>query len=99
MKFEFVTKRMKQSPYMIAEGSLVFGAGLLEGMKLTGFTVWKRGDAISISFPARPYVAEGKTKYHWHLKAVDREDFATTKRLQQHIGAEYEKWKERTHED
>lgn len=44
-------------PSKLADAELHFAGGELDGLKLIGFSVWKRrgGDGRSVSFPGRQY--------------------------------------------
>jgi hypothetical protein len=48
-------------PGKLAEAELHFTEGLLEGLKLVGFTVWERrtGGGRNVTFPARQYSVNG----------------------------------------
>jgi hypothetical protein len=48
-------------PGKLAEAELHFTDGLLEGLKLVGFTVWERrtGGGRNVTFPSRQYVVNG----------------------------------------
>jgi hypothetical protein len=48
-------------PGKLADAELHFTEGLLEGLKLIGFTVWERrvGGGRNVTFPARQYSVNG----------------------------------------
>ena len=48
-------------PGKLAEAELHFTEGVLEGLKLVGFTVWERksGSGRNVTFPARQYSVNG----------------------------------------
>lgn len=48
-------------PGKLAEAELHFTEGLLDGLKLVGFTVWERrtGGGRNVTFPSRQYVVNG----------------------------------------
>ena len=48
-------------PGKLADAELHFTEGMLEGLKLVGFTVWERrtGGGRNVTFPARQYSVNG----------------------------------------
>ena len=48
-------------PGKLADAELHFTEGLLDGLKLVGFTVWERrtGGGRNVTFPARQYTVNG----------------------------------------
>jgi hypothetical protein len=51
-------------PGKLAEAELHFTEGVLEGLKLIGFTVWERrtGSGRNVTFPARTYSVNGERR-------------------------------------
>jgi hypothetical protein len=51
-------------PGKLAEAELHFTEGVLEGLKLIGFTVWERrtGGGRNVTFPARTYSVNGERR-------------------------------------
>ena len=51
-------------PGKLADAELHFGDGMLSGLKLIGFAVWKRrtGDGRNVTFPARQYSVNGERR-------------------------------------
>jgi hypothetical protein len=51
-------------PGKLAEAELYFTEGVLEGLKLVGFTVWERrgGGGRNVTFPARSYSVNGERR-------------------------------------
>ena len=51
-------------PGKLAEAELHFGEGVLEGLKLVGFTVWERrtGGGRNVTFPSRAYSVNGERR-------------------------------------
>jgi len=51
-------------PGKLADAELHFTEGVLEGLKLIGFTVWERrtGGGRNVTFPARQYVVNGERR-------------------------------------
>ena len=57
-----ITKNDKNSlPGKLADAELHFTEGVLDGLKLIGFTVWERrtGTGRNVTFPARQYSVNG----------------------------------------
>lgn len=53
----------------LADVELHFAGGELDGLKLTGFSVWQRrdGTGYSVTFPARQFLARGGEKRNFSL--------------------------------
>ena len=51
-------------PGKLADAELHFNDGLLEGLKLIGFSVWERrgGAGRNVTFPARQYAINGERR-------------------------------------
>ena len=51
-------------PGKLAEAELYFTEGVLDGLKLVGFTVWERrsGGGRNVTFPARSYSVNGERR-------------------------------------
>ena len=51
-------------PGKLAEAELHFTEGVLEGLKLIGFTIWERrtGSGRNVTFPARSYSVNGERR-------------------------------------
>lgn len=56
----------------LADAELVFEEGVLTGMKLVGFTIWRgRHRAVcSVTFPARQYMVNGERRSYALLRPV-----------------------------
>ncbi len=69
----------------LADAELHFGDGLLDGLKLVGFTIWDRRDTRgrSVTFPARQYSVGGERRHYVLLRATD--DTTTTEPIRQLI--------------
>ena len=69
----------------LADAELHFSDGLLDGLKLVGFTVWDRRDTRgrSVTFPARQYSVGGERRHYVLLRATD--DTKTTEPIRQLI--------------
>jgi hypothetical protein len=51
-------------PGKLAEAELHFNEGVLDGLKLIGFTIWERrtGGGRNVTFPARTYSVNGERR-------------------------------------
>ena len=51
-------------PGKLADAELHFTEGLLEGLKLIGFSIWERrsGGSRNVTFPARQYTVNGERR-------------------------------------
>ena len=51
-------------PGKLAEAELYFTEGVLDGLKLVGFTIWERrsGGGRNVTFPARSYSVNGERR-------------------------------------
>lgn len=51
-------------PGKLAEAELHFSEGVLEGLKLIGFTIWERrtGGGRNVTFPSRSYSVNGERR-------------------------------------
>jgi len=51
-------------PGKLAEAELHFSEGVLEGLKLIGFTIWERrtGSGRNVTFPSRSYSVNGERR-------------------------------------
>ena len=59
-------------PGKLAEAELHFTEGVLNGLKLVGFTVWERrsGGGRNVTFPARAYSVNGERRSFALLRPV-----------------------------
>lgn len=80
----------------LADAELHFSDGLLEGLKLVGFTVWDRREARgrNVTFPARQYSVNGERRHYVLLRATD--DTKTTEPIRQLILRAYAEHEERS---
>jgi hypothetical protein len=56
----------------LADAELHFGDGPLEGLKLTGFSIWERrgGSGRNVTFPARQYTVNGERRSFALLRPI-----------------------------
>ena len=59
-------------PGKLADAELHFTEGVLEGLKLIGFSVWERrtGGGRNVTFPARQYVVNGERRSFTLLRPI-----------------------------
>ena len=59
-------------PGKLADAELHFTEGVLEGLKLIGFTVWERrtGNGRNVTFPARQYSINGDRRSFALLRPI-----------------------------
>ena len=68
-------------PGYLADAEVHFTDGPLEGLKLTGFTVWQRktGTGRNVTFPARQYSMNGDRRSFSLLRPILSDSTAPTK--------------------
>jgi len=59
-------------PGKLADAELHFTEGLLEGLKLIGFSIWERrgGNGRNVTFPARSYAVNGERRSFALLRPI-----------------------------
>jgi hypothetical protein len=59
-------------PGKLAEAELHFTEGILEGLKLIGFSIWERrtGGGRNVTFPARQYSVNGERRSFSLLRPI-----------------------------
>ena len=64
MVVKIVPNEKQNPPGKLADAELHFTDGVLEGLKLIGFSVWERrtGGGRNITFPARQYSVNGERR-------------------------------------
>ena len=60
-------------PGKLADAELHFTDGVLDGLKLIGFSVWERraGNGRNVTFPARQYAVNGERRSVALLRPID----------------------------
>jgi hypothetical protein len=83
-------------PGKLAEAELHFSEGVLEGLKLIGFTVWERrtGGGRNVTFPARQYSVNGERRSFALLRPIA--DVTAQDRIREAILQAYAEYEERT---
>jgi hypothetical protein len=54
----------------LADAEVLFEEGVLNGLKLVGFAVWEGREGRHVTFPARPFVANGERRSYTLLRPV-----------------------------
>jgi hypothetical protein len=68
-----ITQNDKQNPPgKLADAELHFTEGVLDGLKLIGFSVWERksGNGRNVTFPARSYSVAGERRTFSLLRPI-----------------------------
>jgi hypothetical protein len=68
-----ITQNDKNNPPgKLADAELHFTDGILEGLKLIGFTIWERrgGGGRNVTFPARQYSVNGERRSFALLRPI-----------------------------
>ena len=83
-------------PGKLAEAELHFTEGVLDGLKLIGFTVWERrtGNGRNVTFPARQYTVGGERRTFALLRPATGEA-AAQDRLRELILQAYAEFEEK----
>ena len=82
-------------PGKLAEAELHFTEGILEGLKLIGFSVWERrtGGGRNVTFPARTYSVNGERRSFSLLRPIG--DATAQDRIREAILQAYAEYEER----
>jgi hypothetical protein len=78
---------------MVSEAELVFTGGVLDGMKLVGFTLWRDPEGeVYVTFPSRAFGAGPERRYYDYLRtALVAGDQGSAKGVKAWILDEYRK--------
>ena len=81
-------------PGLLADAEVHFTEGVLEGLKLIGFSVWERrsGNGRNVTFPARQYSVNGERRSFALLRPVA--DATAQDRIREAILAAYAEFEE-----
>jgi hypothetical protein len=82
-------------PGKLAEAELHFTEGILEGLKLIGFSVWERrtGGGRNVTFPARTYSVNGERRSFSLLRPIG--DATAQDRIREAILQAYTEYEEK----
>jgi hypothetical protein len=83
-------------PGKLAEAEMHFNEGVLDGLKLIGFSIWERrgGNGRNVTFPARSYVVNGDRRTFALLRPIT--DSVAQEKLRQLILDAYDEFEERS---
>ena len=83
-------------PGKLAEAELHFAEGVLDGLKLVGFTIWERrtGGGRNVTFPSRNYSVNGERRSFALLRPIV--DTTAQSRMRELILDAYAEWEART---
>ena len=72
MVVKIVPNDKANPPGKLADAELHFTEGVLEGLKLIGFSVWERrtGGGRNVTFPARTYAVNGERRSFALLRPI-----------------------------
>jgi hypothetical protein len=72
MVVKIVPNEKSNPPGKLADAELHFTDGVLEGLKLIGFSVWERrtGGGRNVTFPARTYAVNGERRSFALLRPI-----------------------------
>jgi hypothetical protein len=82
-------------PGKLAEAELHFTEGILDGLKLIGFSVWERrtGGGRNVTFPARQYSVNGERRSFSLLRPIG--DVTAQDRVREAILQAYTEYEEK----
>jgi len=72
MVVKIVPNEKHNPPGKLADAELHFTDGVLDGLKLIGFSVWERrsGGGRNVTFPARQYAVDGERRRFALLRPI-----------------------------
>ena len=72
MVVKIVPNEKQNPPGKLADAELHFSDGVLDGLKLIGFSVWERrsGGGRNVTFPARQYTVNGERRSFALLRPI-----------------------------
>jgi hypothetical protein len=90
-----ITPNDKQNPVgKLADAELHFTDGVLDGLKLIGFSVWERrtGGGRNVTFPARQYAVNGERRSFALLRPIS--DVNAQERIRELVLQAYTEYEE-----
>ena len=90
-----ITANDKQNPVgKLADAELHFTDGVLDGLKLIGFSVWERrtGGGRNVTFPARQYAVNGERRSFALLRPIS--DVNAQERIRELVLQAYTEYEE-----
>ena len=72
MTIKIVPNEKSNPPGKLADAELHFNDGVLDGLKLIGFSIWERrtGNGRNVTFPSRQYSVNGERRSFALLRAI-----------------------------
>jgi hypothetical protein len=72
MVVKIIPNEKQNPPGKLADAELHFSDGVLEGLKLIGFSIWERrsGGGRNVTFPARQYSVNGERRSFALLRPI-----------------------------
>jgi len=95
MTVKIVPNEKHNPPGKLADAELHFTDGVLEGLKLIGFSVWERrgGGGRNVTFPARQYAVNGERRSFALLRPIA--DVTAQERIRDLVLEAYAEYEER----
>src|SRR5678816_1209848 len=94
MVVKIVPNDKANPPGKLADAELHFTEGVLEGLKLIGFSVWERrsGGGRNVTFPARTYAVNGERRSFALLRPIG--DIKSQERIRDVVLQAYAEYEE-----
>ena len=93
---KIVPNEKQNPPGKLADAELHFTDGVLEGLKLIGFSVWERrtGNGRNVTFPARQYAVNGERRSFALLRPIA--DVSAQERIRDLVLQAYAEYEQET---
>jgi hypothetical protein len=94
MTIKIVPNEKGNPPGKLADAELHFSDGVLDGLKLIGFSVWERrsGGGRNVTFPARQYAVNGERRSFALLRPIG--DVSAQERIRDLVLQAYAEYEE-----
>jgi len=91
---KFTPNDKQNPPGKLADAELHFTDGVLEGLKLIGFSIWERrtGNGRNVTFPARQYAVNGEKRSFALLRPIA--DISAQERIRDLVLQAYAEYEE-----
>src|SRR2546425_12561906 len=98
MTVKIVPNEKRNAPGKLADAELHFTDGMLEGLRLIGFSVWERrtGGGRNVTFPARQYAVNGERRSFALLRPIA--DASAQERIRDLVLQAYAEYEETANE-
>ena len=96
MFVKIISNDKANPPGKLADAELHFTEGVLDGLKLIGFSVWERrtGGGRNVTFPARTYAVNGERRSFALLRPIG--DTSAQERIRELVLQAYAEYEEAT---